>query len=287
MKKGIIYTLLVALTFFACRKSDNPKIPELARVPVPSLSLDASSDAIISPSDPLTFDGKVIVDLFFKDDIPPKKFDFVIIKNGEPSSVKVVKENITTFPTTVELTGQQLVDLFGENIEDGDEYTVGVNVTTQDGKLYEAFPLEGAAYGTGVPNENGGVQTTIKFLKPCTFVSDEYDGEFTVVSDEWNDYAAGSVIPVTKIDDTHISFEYNVDAGTAQPIIMEIDPSTNGITVTRAEYGEYGGDAVFAQTADNSSSVNPCDISLTLKLQHTAPDGGDYGIYTIKLKKKQ
>lgn len=287
MKKGIIYTLLVALTLFACRKSDNPKIPELARVPVPSLSLDASSDAIINPGDPLAFNGKVIVDLFFKNDIPPKKFDVVVIKNDDPASAKVLKADVTTFPTTVEITGQQLVDLFGEAIGDGDLYTVGVNITTQDGKLYEGFPVTGSPYGTGVPNENGGVKTTIDFLKPCTFVADEYNGDFTVVSDDWADYGAGSVIPVTKIDDTHISFEYNVDPGSAEPIIMEIDPSTNGITVAKTEYGTYGGDPYSAKTADNSSTVNPCDVSLTLKLQQFAPDGSSIGNFTIKLKKKQ
>jgi hypothetical protein len=290
MKKIILsYTLLIAILFAACRKDDNPKIPDLERVPVPSLSLDASSDVLINPGDPESFHGKVIVDLFFKTDIPPKKMDVVIIKNGDPASVKTLKADVTSFPITIDITGVQLATLFGSEIGDGDIYTIGVDITTQDGKLYQGFPLVGNAYGSGVANQAGGVQTTVEFLKPCTFVASEYDGDFTVVSDEWADYGAGDVIPVTKIDDTHISFEYNVDPGSALPIIMQIDPSTNGITVVKQKYGTYaGGDIqIYAETPDASSSVNPCDLSITLKLQHTDSDGGNYGIATIKLKKKQ
>jgi hypothetical protein len=284
MKKGIIYSLLIAVFFLSCRKSDNPKLPALERVPVPSLSLDPSSDVMISPADPESFNGKVIVDLFFKDDIPPKKFDVVIIKNNEPSSVKVLQSNVTTFPTTVDITGAELAELFGGAIEDGDLYTVGVDVTTQDGNVYQAFPSTGVAYGTGVPNEAGGVKTTIEFLKPCTFVSEEYDGDFSVVSDEWADYAAGDVITVSRIDDTHISFEYLTDP--ASPIILTIDPSTNKISVPRQSYGKYGGTELFCETVGDGSSVNPCDLSLSVTLQHTNTSGGSYGIYTIKLKKK-
>lgn len=273
------------LVLLGCRKSDNPKVPDLYRVPTPSLKLDAASDAFINPAAPATFKGRVIVDLFFKTDIPPKQFDFVVMKNNNPANQKTIKAAITTFPATVDFTGQQLIDLFATPIADGDLFTVGVDVTTQAGQLFHAFPTVGVGYGTGVANEAGGVTTSIQFLKPCTFVASAYDGDFTVVSDEWQDYNTGAVIPVKMVSATQISFMYAVDAGTAKPIIMTINPANNAITVSKQVYGSYGKDVYSAETVGNSgSAVNPCDLSLSVKLTHTTT--GFVSAFTIKLKKK-
>ncbi|MEO6914349.1 MAG: hypothetical protein ABI151_00770 [Chitinophagaceae bacterium] len=285
MKKTILYSIFGMLVLLGCRKSDNEKIPALYRVPTPSLKLDKASDAFISPGAPATFKGKVIVDLFFKTDVPPQKFDFVIMKNNNPATVKTFKAGITTFPTTVDFSGQQLIDLFGSPIADGDLFTVGIDVTTQAGQLFHAFPAVGVGYGTGVANEAGGVSTSLQFLKPCTFVSSLYAGDFTVVSDEWQDYKAGAVIPVKLVSANQISFEYAVDAGTAKPIILTINPANNVITVAKQVYGSYGADEYSAEAAANSgSSVNPCDLSLSVKLTHSS--NGPVGAFTIKLKKK-
>ena len=51
MKKIIIYSILTATLLSACRKSDNPKIPTLTRVPVPSLLKEASGSETIIVSD--------------------------------------------------------------------------------------------------------------------------------------------------------------------------------------------------------------------------------------------
>jgi hypothetical protein len=285
MKKILLFLLLAVIGMAGCRKSDNSKLPDLARVPVPSLKIDAASDQIINPGAPALFKGKVIVDLFLKGDLPPKKFDVVIMKNNNTAITKVYKADVTTFPVTLDITGQQLIDLFGTPIADGDLFTVGVDITTQNGVLYQAFPAVGAAYGTGIQNVAGGVSTTVQFLKPCTFVSSAYAGDFTVVSDEWQDYAVGAVIPVKVVSATQISFEYKTDAGTAKPILT-INPSNNAITVAKQVYGNYGTDVLSAESITGpASAVNPCDLSLSVRLNHTA-GSTVYGAYTIKLKKK-
>ena len=99
------------------------------------------------------------------------------------------------------------------------------------------------------------------------------------------DYVPGTVIPVEKIDDTHYSFKYNAD--NANPIIMEVDPNTNAVTVAPVMYGDYGGAQVTA-TSVEGSEVDPCDVSFHLILNHNAPDfGGDLGDYAITLRKVQ
>src|ERR1700741_2178140 len=113
MKRSIILSFVLALFFISCRKEDNPVLPALSRVPLPLITLDPTSDASISAQDADAFHGKFIVDLYFKNDVPPQKMNIVIIKNGDPSTVKTVQDGVTTYPTTVEITGAQIAALFG------------------------------------------------------------------------------------------------------------------------------------------------------------------------------
>ena len=288
MKRSIIFNVFAVLLLLAgCRKEDNPKIPELTRVPTPLVTKDATSDAFINPVDPASFKGKVVVDMFFKEDAPPQKMDVVIRKNG--SATKVFKENVTSFPTTVEFTGQQLITLFGAPISGGDQFDVGVNITTAEGKVFEAFPSGAAAYGSGIANLVGA-STSTSFITPCAFDATKYVGDFLVVQDEWGDYKVGNTVAVKMVSATELSFEYNVNAGTAKPIILKINPANNSISVTRQDYGAYTlpPDTEFtaASVAGTASAVNPCDLSLSVRLNHVDANGTNYGNYTIKLKKK-
>lgn len=289
MKKlSILYTLFAVLLFIGCRKDDNPKIPELTRVPLPLITIDNASDKLINPAAPASFKGKVNVDLYFKTDIPPQKMDIVVMKNRSKTNVKTLKADVTSFPTPIDVTGQQLIDLFGP-IANGDRFDVGADITTKDGQLFQAFPASGAGYGAGV-NTQGGASTSVAFIKPCPFVADAYAGDFTVLQDEWNDYTVGTVIPVKKISATQISFEYNkafMDAGTSRPILLTIDPATNNITVTKQVYGTYTGDAEYSaqSVAGAASVINPCDVSLSVRLRHTTAAGFTTD-RTIRLKKK-
>jgi hypothetical protein len=284
MKKLFAYSLLIALVFGACRKSDNSKLPDLIRVPTPNLVLDATSDKFISPASPATFKAKFSVDLKFTSDIPPKEMDLVVMKNGNKATIKTVKADITTFPTAIEVTGQQLIDLFGAPIADGDVFVFGVDITTQAGMVFQAFPGTGAGWGTGIANQAGGVTTSLTFIKPCTFVPASYAGEFLIVSDEWEDYHAGDVIEITPINATQFSFEYLTSPAT--PIVVTVNPADNSVSVPRQSYGKYGTTELFAQSTGTTNQVNPCDNSLTLALQHTNSTGGSYGTFTIRLKKK-
>ncbi|MEI6949587.1 hypothetical protein V9K67_20535 [Paraflavisolibacter sp. H34] len=284
MKRSLLFCFLAALLFFACRKDDNPKIPELTRVPTPTVAIDAASDKVISPVNPTAFKGKVNVDLLFPGDIKPQKLDLVIIKNGNKANVKTLRADITTFPTTVDITGQQLVTLFGGNIEPGDNFDIGADITMQNGQKFQAFPVVGDAYGSNVGNQPGA-SLTVQFLRPCPFVASAYAGTFEVLQDEWQDYSVGNDVQVSVVSPTQISFQYKVDAGTAKPIILTIDPATNAISVAKQVYGSYGTDVFSAESvAGPASQVNPCDLSLSVRLRHTTT--GFSGSYTIRLKKK-
>lgn len=290
MNKIIFLNILaVVLSFTACRKDDNARIPDLARVPVPSLTVKDGSDDQISPADPESFSAQFDVDLFFKDDIPPQKFDVVVIKNGDKSTVKTIKADVTTFPTTVELTGAQLISFFGE-IEDGDAFTVGVDITTQNGSLFQAFPPVGAGYGPGVQNEAGGVTLTLTFSKPCAYDPSIYEGDFEVVTDEFLDTAPGDVLTLTKIDDTHFSYVYPSPFNPL-PVIVEVDPATNKTKIVKQKIGDYfTWDPTYTNpyaetTTGAENQVLPCDESFTVIIAYSV-DQGDFGTFKFTLKKK-
>ena len=297
MKKLITYSILAAITLLtACRKDDNPKIPTLARVPVPNLTKDPSGAGTIVPSTIASFIGQVKVDVYFKTDVLPKKMDLVVIKNGNKSVVKTLKTDITSFPTVVSFTGPQLLSLFG-TVVTCDFFEVGVNITTQDGTVYEAFPAVGTAYGSGVAGQYTGVQATVAYNTKVEYDPSIYVGNFVVTKDLWADMTPGDVVVLTNIDATHFSFKYNpypeTSTGTlynALPIIVTVDPATltPSIALQAAGSGWIYDNSVPVKvqtTASANNNLSPCLKTLSLNLNWTQGTGSYTG-YVLQLKKQ-
>lgn len=290
MKRIITLSLLASLVMMgACKKAGNGNLPDLERVPVPSLKKATGSDAFIVVSSLSSFQGKLIVDNFFKDDIPPQKMDLVAFKNGDKSTLKVVKAGITSFPTTVTLTGPDLQAAFG-TIVTCDYFTFGVNMTTQDGKVYEAFPAVGVAYGSGVAGQYGGVQTQIDYSTKVEYDPSVYKGNFVTVSDEFQDFPVGSIVPITQIDATHFSFIQPATVNSI-PMIITVDPNTLRLAITKQKIGDkftwasYTNPNAEADPADALNKVSPCDKTLQLNIKYTV-DQGSFGAYKLVLRKQ-
>ena len=283
MKYSVIYSFIVAaLVIAGCRKSDNPKVPDLVEVPLPNITL-TDGELKIPGDAPGTFNATFDVDVYFKHGLQPASMDVVVVRNGDKSNPKTLQANLTTFPTTISVTGQDLIDLFGEAIGLGDAFEVGADMIMADGTRYPAFPAGGVTYAPGIATLPG-ISTSLRFAAPCLYDAALYtEGDYEVVLDEWADYEAGTAIPVTKINDTTFSFKYAAD--NAQPIIFEVHPQDNSITVASIMDGDYGGLHVVA-TGVEGSEADPCTSSFTLKLNHVAdPPYGDLGVSTIVLKK--
>jgi hypothetical protein len=282
---------LVAVTLLsACRKSDNPKIPTLARVPVPSLSKAPSSPETIVVSDLANFVGKVVVDVFFKTDVPPKKMDLVIIKNGDKTKVKVLQADITAFPTVVSFTGPQLTTLFG-SVETCDFFEVGVNITAGSGTVYEAFPAVGSAYGAGVSGEYGGVQTSLDYNTKVEYDPNVYSGNFIVVSDEFQDFVPGSTVVLTTINSTQFSF-IQPAVENPIPIKVTVDPASLKVSIQKQKIGDfflwnpdYTNPTVQTIASNPNNRVLPCTQTLSIALDYSV-DQGDFGEALLILKKQ-
>jgi len=299
MKQIKILMLLMAgmLVFNSCRKEDNPKLPTLIRFSNTPLILKVTgTDQVISAQDPSTFTGKFTVDVYFKNEPAPQKYDVVVIKNGNTGNVKTIQAGVTTFPTTVTVTGTQLATLFGSPIVLGDKFDIGVNITANDGQQYLAFPSTGAAYASGV-SAQPGASTSIRYEAVCKYDPNVYQGSFKA-KDEFGD-ADGATIVLTKIDATHFSFVYPSVLNPV-PIVVTVDANTNNAAILGTQtigsrwdpaYG-YPNNSTYvnpsATTATTGGgSVAPCDKTVTLKITWGVQNGALTfgGPYTLTLTK--
>lgn len=290
MKKIIIFSLYfvsIAAFFTACTKEDNGKLPEFSQVPLPLVVKVAGSEQVISAQAPDQFSGKVSVGLYFPNDAPPKKFDIVVIKNNDKTNVKVLKADVTTFPTELTVTGPQLASLFNAPIVLGDKFDIGVDVTTYTGAKFDAFPVTGAPYAAGIAAQPGA-STFVRYEAVCQYKPDAFQGAFEVVTDEWADYVPGDIVQLTQVDATHFSFKF-LAAG-ALPIVVTVNPITNAVTVPKQVYGSgYPPGWTFGNiSAESVPSVDnfvaPCSGTFSVILKHTVA-AGTIGEFKLVLKK--
>lgn len=290
MKKIIsigFFLISITTVFTACLKEDNPKFPDLTRFPLPQIVKVAGTDQAISAQDPDAFSGKFTVGLYFPDDTPPQKFDVVVKKNDNAANIKMIQADVTTLPTEITITGQQLASLFGAPIVLGDKFDISVDVTTSTGLKFEAFPATGNSYAAGIAAQPGS-STFIRYEAVCQYDEAIYLGAFEVVTDEWGDYHAGDVVQLTMIDETHFSFQYL--ASNPQPIIVTVNSTTNSVSVAKQVYGSgyppgwpYG-DISCESVPGVDNFVAPCDKTFSIVLKHTVA-AGSFGNYKIVLKK--
>ena len=115
----VFCTLLIT----GCESETN--MPELAQVNYAVITSDLTAHQLINMlEDPDDFLGRITVDLYFPNGVRPEAATLVVVKNRNNDNVKQIQP-ITQFPTTVEITGTLLKDLFGEDIELDDVFQIG------------------------------------------------------------------------------------------------------------------------------------------------------------------
>nr|WP_067056643.1 hypothetical protein [Mucilaginibacter sp. L294] len=307
MKKILMYSLAAMLFMVSCRKSDNPKLEGVIRVPLPKITIDKTGDLTISAKEPDAFAGKFDVGLVYPDDVKPAKVDIVVMKNDSVEIIKVLKADVSTFPTALTVTGVQLKQLFGESAAIGDSYQIGANITTTDGKLYPAFAkINGKVVSlnnAGVGSLNGS-SPTITYSAVYQFHMEEYGAvgttaPFTVTSNGWEEdpvnglgITGPTTVPVTIIDDTHLSFVWG-PASNPHTIIVTIDPLTNTTSVAKQVLGDYGapvwggnyGNASITSVKNAANNVTPGNLGVSIHFEVTVA-AGSFGEFTFAFKKQ-
>jgi hypothetical protein len=283
MKKYLYYFLFTFSLFVGCSKNDGP-VPKdiiLERTPEPQVTKTGGSQSIDVTS-LASFQAEFSVGVYYTSEIQPSKYDVVVRKNDNDTTVKIFKKDITTFPTSLTITTNDLETLFGEPIVLGDNYDIGVNMYMESGKKYEAFPLVGTGYGSGI-SQQPGATPSIRYSAICQYHDEVYQGDFKIIKDEWQEvsgdggYDVGAIVTVTRIDATHFSFKY--PASDALPIIVKVNPLTNEISVAKQVYTPsgygwgYGAISCQSTTSDTRNIVSPCDEKFGIALIHTVSIG--------------
>lgn len=297
MKKILYLILLVTVVMVAaCRKSDNPTMPDgIVYINQPTLT-KVSGNGAIKDNEPDKFSAKFKVDLYFKDSEKPKYLDIVVMKNNDAKNTKVIKSQVSSFPTEIEITGPQLKQLFG-TIVSGDNFDIGANYTTNDNKTYLAFPLGGGLpYGPTV-NQQPGASPTTRYSCICGFVIDDFlgDGKFEVVSDAWGDFKTGQKLTITKSGASQLTIPSAVPG--FKPFVVDVNIDDNSAAIKSSliadeatvtdMYGDpvYGALTVSTSGGSVSNFVNPCKNEIQLNIRYVFSKDGDYGAYILKLKK--
>ena len=152
-----------AFTAFACRKSDNPRMPELTRVPVPKPDRwRPAAMQLLTSANPAGFKAVFDVGLLFPEDVKPQKMDVVVRKNGA-GPAKLVKAEVSTWPTTVQVTGTTAHRcLWFHRSNWAIFFDFAVDIYLSNGaKSEEAFPATGVQFSGGTANIPGSS------ISPC------------------------------------------------------------------------------------------------------------------------
>lgn len=162
MKNKSIYIITLAagmIAFNACRKNDNPKLPEdIQKAALPQFTQDNTKDLLIQSDDLSKFNTAFAVGLYFPDGEKPTSTDVVVAMNGKYNNIKVAQGGIGSLPSNVTLTGAQLVQLFGippTSLKPGDYFEVTSNFTMSNGRQVHGF-------GDSVRLSDG----TMTFIRP-------------------------------------------------------------------------------------------------------------------------
>ena len=278
MKRSILYSaFLFLLILMGCRKEDDTKLPKLARVPTPVITKVENTDAVISKDDPTAFKGKFTVGLYYETDVPPRKMDVVIRKNE--TTTKVFKENVTTFPTTFDITGAELATLFGAPLVIADKFEIGVDITTSDGQVFQAFPVKGNAHGSNIANLPNA-STSVTYTVVCPFDINDYLGSASLVDpDFW-----GGTYPVTvTLSGTNTLKIAGYFEDPSLSILVKLNPATLTATVEDQKFADKVTGIPYTNwRVSGNGTIDACNKKIPLNLGHSVDQGSfDKAIITL------
>jgi len=283
-------SLGLVIAFAGCKKDDGAVRSNVTINDIPAIttSVDASGSQAIDLLNLSAFSGKFNVALYFAGAAAPTKVDIVVRKNGSNANVKVYQAGVTTLPASYTVTSAILQTLFGAAVSLGDSYDFAPDIYIGD-KKFEAFPaIAGSGSGAG-PVAMPGFSDFARFSAICAYDPAIYVGDFKVVSDGFGDFSPGETVPITKIDNTHISF-IDPYVTSPLPITVTVNPLNNQLSITKQKIGNAFVWALgytnpnMAMAATASSFAAPCSKTLTMSITYTV-DQGSFGAYTLVLKK--
>lgn len=159
-------------------------------------------------------------------------------------------------------------------------------LTTPEGKVFSKFN-EDSVCGDPTDLSEASANCRLQFnVDPCEFAGSLFEtGTWTVATDDWNDFKAGTVVRVKPGPAANeLTVEVTATDGGHKDLVLTV--AKNGaVTIAKQVYGTYGSDpAVWS--ADGLGSVNGCKGIIDLVVNHTSAAYGAYPGQKFKLVRK-
>ncbi len=217
-----IFMILSVIFFFAgCEKDNNGRMPNnIQSSNVGVLTLAPTSDYLIDRNNFGAFKFDMVVDALFK--YPFDKLTVKVVYNGDYSDPKTVAD-VSTVPSTVEVTVADLVSLFDKisadsDIKEGDSFDFYTDITLTDGKVIPGYLPDGTI--TTAPSTRNvalvlkGGAVAVHLPVPCPFVEADYLGDAVDALEHWNDNSGDAAYTV--------SMTKNADMSTTDNLVIDI-----------------------------------------------------------------
>lgn len=270
-KFNIILFSLLTLIITSCKHGEY--MPDIQRANMAVFALDENSTILISDE---TYNVNFNVSLYYPND-KVTEARIVGIKNGDPSTIKILKEGITEFPIKMKLSYQDLKSKFGEIVE-GDQIKLGMDIK-MGAIWFSAFGPDGKSTVASDAISLPGSNPTLTLKRVCPLVLDDFVGSVTL-----NDGFAGiPTADIVKISDTELEIQgYGGETAPYGIIRLTINPKDYTVTVSKqvisASYGPYHNLAY-----EGSGTIDTCNGIISLSLAVTV-DEGSFGSFPFEIK---
>jgi hypothetical protein len=284
MKNKLKILLLVTigiLVLATCKKNPDLPMPDLQMTVIPKVTKDITKDQNISFLDLPGFSATVVVDLYFKD--KPKSMDLMVIMNDDAANTAVVQSDITTFPSSADVTIGNLVDLLPEldsinQIQLGDYFRFYVDLTLEDGTVINGYDTLYSSFDPSVVNLPGS-SINVVYSVVCPLDQALTVGSFYALSppSDWN--SKGNITITADPEDPNKLYVAGlavIDGETEDaPLVMHLDPLTYAVIADKTviDLDFYGYTNYYFK---GSGTFNTCTNVYTMKLE-IGSDAGSWG----------
>jgi len=232
------------------------------------------------------FNATVIVDIYYDD--KPKSMNLMVCMNGDVENTGAVKSDITSFPTSTDVTLTNLIEILPglDNINQinlGDNFMFYVDITLEDGTVVKGNDTLYASFDPAVVNLPGS-SLNVVYTVACDFDPAMAVGSYYSYSapSEWN--SAGNITITADPNDPNIVYVaglYTIEGGDEDkgPLVMHIDPITNAVTADKTVIAsDYFG---FTNgTFEGTGTYNTCTGTYEMRFAISVVEG-DFGEYVF------
>lgn len=278
MKKISLLFIAVGMIFTSCTEDGGTSKEDLNEAAIPNISKISTTDQglnVVALNAGQTINLGLNVDVAFGD---VASMDLVgIYTKGTVVEKAVLKTNLTTFPSVVNITQTDLYNAFkilnsASDVGLKDNLIISADLTLKNGTVIKMYNTDGTVnYGSGIANFSG-IKVLQTYIVSCPLTDASlFNGNYKVTADQWDDYGVGPIIPVvynaangTKVFRIPNTTRPYIVNGSTSYIIGTINTTTNTVTVTSNEPWNYGPGQLY--TVTGTGTVGSCTGDINLKL---------------------